>query len=78
MMAVPPLAAQIQAAIPFVKPCAPGDEFSDSGGRLTDDRVDDGFVTQACASHERVGDMVVEAILRIDHACDASLGPLAR
>jgi hypothetical protein len=35
-------------------------------------------VAQTAAGRERVGDVVVEAILRIDHARDAPLRPLAR
>ena len=43
-------------------------------GRLADDQLDDGAVAQAAAGGERVLDVVLEAVLRRQHAGDAALG----
>jgi hypothetical protein len=78
VVAVASLTAERERAIPFVEPRAPGDQFGDASGGLANDGIDHVLVAQAAAGGERVGDMVVEAVLRIDDAGDASLGPLTR
>jgi len=78
MMAMPPLAAELQAAVGGVEPRAPGDQFGDPPRRFADDRIDHVLVAQPAAGGERVGHVVVEAVLRIDDARDAALRPLAR
>ena len=77
-MAVAPLTAQFERAVALVEFRAPGDQFGDAAGRLTDDRIDDGFMAEPAAGGDRVGDVIIEAVFRVDHAGDAALRPLAR
>ncbi len=46
-------------------------------GRLADHHLDDLPIAQRAAGGERVGDVVLEAVLRIEHAGDAALGVVA-
>ena len=78
VMAVAPLAAEFQAAIPLIKPRAPGDQFGDPLGCLVNDRLDHVLVAEPSPGGQRVGHVIVEAILGVDDACDPALSPLAR
>ena len=78
MVAVPPFAAQFERTVAFVETRAPGNEFGDPPRRLANHRINDVAVAQPATGSERVGDMIVEAVLGIDHASDATLRPLAR
>ena len=73
MMAVTSLAAQFQAAIVGVKPRAPGDQFGDPCRSLANDGINHILVTESAAGGECVGNVIVEAVLRIDNAGDAPL-----
>ena len=78
VMAVASLATQLQAAVVRVKPRAPGDQFGDPRRSLAHDRIDHILVTESAAGGERVGNMIVEAVLRVDDTGNPSLRPLAR
>ena len=77
-MAVAALPAEIKFAVPLIKAGAPGDQLFDSTGRLPDHRIHHLRMAEATAGDQRVGHMVVEAILRINNAGNASLGILTR
>ena len=78
VVAVPPFPPQFEQAVTLVELCPPGDQLGDPLWRLAHDRIDHPVVTQPDAGHERVGDMVIEAILWIDDPRDPPLCPLAR
>ena len=78
VVAVSPFTAEFERAIRRVEPCAPVDQFADPARRLADHGVDHVLVAEAAPGGERVGDMVIEAVLGIDDSSDAPLGPLAR
>ena len=77
MMAVPPLASQFEAAVALVKLRAPGDQLGNPLRRLAHHRLHHIGMAQPAAGGERVGDMVVKSIFRVDHPGDATLRPLA-
>ena len=64
VVAVAPFAPQRQAARFLVEVRAPGDQLVDLRRRLADHHLDDVRIAQAAAGGERVGDVVLEAILR--------------
>ncbi len=73
-MAVPALAAEQQIAVLQVELRAPGDQIVDVVGRFADDHLDDFLIAEIRAGDHRVGDVVLEAVLGIDHSGDAALG----
>ena len=77
VVAVAPFAAQGQLAGLFVEAGSPLDQLADARGRLADDHLDDFAIAQRAAGRERVGDVVLEAVLRVQHAGDAPLGIVA-
>ena len=77
MMAVPPLASQFEAAVALIKLRAPGDQLGNPLRRLAHHRLHHIGMAQPAAGGERVGDMVVKSIFRVDHPGDATLRPLA-
>ena len=72
-MAVPALAAQHQFAVFAVEVCAPLDQLLDMPRRLADDHFHHVAVAQIGAGRERILDVVVERVLRVEHARDAAL-----
>ena len=56
---------------------APLDQFRDARGRLAHDALDHLRIAQRTAGLERVGHVLLEAVVRIEHAGDASLGVAA-
>ena len=62
----------------LVEPRAPGDQFTDAGRGLAHHRIHHIGVAKPAAGGQGVSDVIVEPILGIDDARDASLGPLAR
>ena len=74
---VAPFAAQGDVAVDLVEVRAPVDQLADPVGRLADDHLDDLGVAQPLAGRQRVGDVVVEPVLGIEHAGDAPLGVVA-
>ena len=78
MMAVASFAAQLQAAIVRVESSPPGDQFGDPRRSLAHHGIDHILMTEPATGGERVGNMIVEAVLRIDDAGDTPLRPLAR
>ena len=77
VMAVPSFATEIKAAVSLVKPRSPADQFTDPRWCLPHDRVHHILMAEAATGGEGVGDVVIEAIFRIDDACDPALRPLA-
>ena len=73
-MAVAAFAAQEQLAVLDVELRAPVDQLLDLLRRFADDHLDDLAVAQPRAGDQRVGDVVLEAVLGIEHAGDAALG----
>ena len=73
-VAVAALAGQRELAVLLVELGAPADQLVDLLRRLADDHLDDLAVAQAGAGDERVLDVVLEAVLRRQHAGDAALG----
>ena len=71
---VAPLAGQGDLAVDLVEVRAPVDQLGDPLGRLADDHLDDLGVAQPLAGGERVGDVVLEVVLGVEHAGDAALG----
>ena len=70
---VPSLAAQGQPAFSDVEAGAPGNQLFDPPRGLADHALHDRRIAQRTAGLERIGDMVVETVFRIDHARDAAL-----
>ena len=56
---------------------APVDQFADPLRRLADHVLDHLPIAQRAAGLERVGHVVLEAVVRIEHAGDAALGVVA-
>jgi len=75
VVAVTPLAAELELTVPLVELRAPGDQFTDPIRGFMNHRFDHVFVAEATPRDQRVGDVVVEPVLRIDDARNASLGP---
>ena len=73
-MAVAALARQGQLAVFLVEVRAAADQVVDLLGRLAHHHLDDVAVAQAGAGGQRVLDVVLEAVLRRQHAGDAALG----
>ena len=73
-MAVAAFAAQRKLARLLIEVRAPVDQFANVLGRFADDHLDDVAIAQIAAGGERVGDVIFEAILGIEHAGDAALG----
>ena len=73
-VAVPAFAGERELAIFLVELRAPRDELLDLRGRLADDEFDDLAIAQPVARDERVFDVVLEAILRREHAREPALG----
>ena len=78
MMAVAPLAPELERTVALVELRAPADQFGDPGRSLADDRINHVLVAETAACSEGVGHVVVETVLGIDDARDAPLRPLAR
>ena len=76
-VAVAALAGQGQLAVFLVELRAPVDQVVDLVGRFADHHLDDGAIAQAGAGGQRVLDVVLEAVLRRQHAGDAALGVVA-
>ena len=53
------------------------DEPLDGAAALADDGAHRGLIAHAGARHERVGHVVVDAVVRIEHGGDAALRPVA-
>ena len=70
----PPSRPSVDAAGVLVEVRAPVDQLLDVLGGFADDHLDDVGVAERAAGDERVGDVVLEAVLGIDHAGDAALG----
>ena len=73
----PPSRPRASCAVCLVEVRAPVDQLVDPLGRFADDHLDDLRVAQPAAGGERVGDVVLEAVLGIEHAGDAPLGVVA-
>ena len=73
----PPSSPSADLAVDLVEVGAPVDQLADPVGRLAHDHLDDFGIAQALAGRQRVGDVVVEAVLGIEHAGDAPLGVVA-
>ena len=74
---VAPFAAQGDVAVDLVEVGAPVDQLADPVGCLADDHLDDLGVAQPLAGGQRVGDVVVEAVLGVEDPGDPSLGVMA-
>ena len=72
--AVASLAGEGQPVAVAVELRAPGDQLVDPLGGLADDVFDHLPVAQLAAGLQRVGHVVLEAVLRIEDRGDASLG----
>ncbi len=77
MMAVPAFASQSQRAGLLIEQRSPFDQFVDAARRLANHHFDHGPVAQIAAGRQGIGDMVLEPILGIEHAGNASLGVVA-
>ncbi len=77
MVAVPTFAPQGQRAGHLVEVRAPLDQLVDPRRRLANDHLDDFRVAQLAADGQRVGNVIFEAVFRVDDAGDATLGIVA-
>ena len=75
--AVSPFAAQRQPIAGLVELRAPVDQFADALRPFANDPLDHRGIAQRAAGFERVGHMVLETVVRIEHAGDAPLGLVA-
>ena len=71
---VPPLAGQRDLAVDLVEVRPPLDQLGDPPRRLADDHRDDLGVAEPLAGGERVGDVVLEVVLGVEHPGDPALG----
>ena len=74
IVAVAPFAAQREFAGFQIEVRAPVDQLANALRGVADDHFDDLAIAQLAAGRERVGDVIFEAIFRIEHAGDAPLG----
>ena len=70
----PPSRPSSSSPFSLVELRAPVDQLADVLGRLADDHLDDLAIAQPGAGDERVVDVVLEAVLGLEHAGDAALG----
>ena len=70
---VSPLQPQGDAAVDLIEGGPPADELGDPPRGLAHDHLDDLRVAEPLAGREGVGDVVVEVILRVQHAGDPAL-----
>ena len=71
---VPPFERQRDLAVHLIEVRPPLDQLGDPPRRLADDHGDDLGVAEPLARRDRVGDVVVEGVLGIEHARDPPLG----
>ena len=76
-MRMPPFQAQRDMAVDLVEMSSPPDQLADPVGCLAHNHLDDFRIAQALARRERIGDVVVEPVVGIEHARDAPLGIVA-
>ena len=70
-------APQRDPAVNLVEMRSPADQLADSLGCFPDHHLDDLEVAQSLAGGQRVGDMVVELVFRVEDPGDSPLGVVA-
>jgi hypothetical protein len=74
---MPSLATEQEPAVDLIEMSAPADQLVDSIRRFAHDHLDDLGIAESLASGEGIGDVVVEAVLRVQNPGDSSLSIVA-
>ncbi len=78
-LAVAAFAGQVEAELGLLvtgEGHALRDQPFDRGSALRHDRARRGLIAQAGAGHQRIGHMLVMAVMRVEHGGNAALGPV--